>query len=114
MIEYAGGDASIGPASCGPFDASVNHQAAHTAALLVGDDTDRQYVAPPGLVTNTTFQNNAGNFAIDSVWQATTFGPPLNATNTFLGVPRFCTQSKNYLVGGCVVGGVDQSGCLVP
>jgi hypothetical protein len=114
LIEYAGGDASIGPASCGPFDPTVHHQAAHTAPLLVGDDTDQQYVPPAGLVTNSTFRFNAGNFVIDSVWESTVFGPALNATNTFMDTPRFCTQSKNYLMGGCVVGGVDQSGCLVP
>ena len=114
VIEYAGGDAGIGPASCGPFDPSVNHQAAHTAPLLVGDDTDRQYVPPPGLITNTIFRHNTGNFAIDSVWQTTVFGPALDATNTFGGGARFCTQSRNLIVGGCVVAGVDQSGCLVP
>src|SRR5262249_7162617 len=114
VIEYAGGEAGIGPASCGPFDPSVNHQAAHIAPLLVGDDTDRQYVPPAGLITNSGFRLNAGNFAIDSVWQSTVFGPTLTATNTFLSSPKFCTQSKNLIVGGCVVAGVDQSGCLVP
>jgi hypothetical protein len=114
IIEYAGGDASIGPASCGPFDPSIAQRARHSAALLVGDDTDKQYVPPPGLVTNTVFRNNGGNFAIDSVWEATTFGPALNATNLFGSGPKFCTQSKNLRTGGCVVGGVDQSGCLVP
>ena len=114
IIEYAGGDASIGPKACGPFDASINQPARHTAALLVGDDIDKQYVPPPGLVTNSIFRNNAGNFAIDSVWEAATFGPALNATNLFGSGPKFCTQSKNFLTGGCFVGGVDQSGCLVP
>jgi hypothetical protein len=114
VIEYAGGDASIGPVNCGPFDPSVNHQAAHTAPLLVGDGTDQQYVPPAGLVTNSTFRNNTGNFAIDSVWETLGFGPTLTATNTFGGGPKFCTQSKNLIVGGCVVGGVDKSGCLVP
>lgn len=28
--------------------------------------------------------------------------------------PKVCTQPKNYITGGCVVAGVDQSGCLVP
>jgi hypothetical protein len=114
IIEYAGGDAGVGPVNCGPFDPSVNHQAAHTAALLVGDGTDLQYVPPPGLVTNSTFVNNAGNFAIDSVWEASGFGPALNATNAFGPGPKFCTQSKNLKTNSCSVNGVDQSGCLVP
>jgi hypothetical protein len=114
VIEYAGGDASIGPINCGPIDASIHQQARHTAPLLVGDGTDQQYVPPAGLVTNTVFRFNDGNFAIDSLWAATSFGPALNATNTFMNAPKFCTQSKNYLIGGCVVAGVDQSGCLVP
>jgi hypothetical protein len=113
-IEYAGGDAHIGPASCGPFDPSIHQQARHTASLIVGDGTDLQYAPPAGLVTNSTFGNNAGNFAIDSVWEAASFGPALNATNSFSAAARFCTQSKNLRIGGCVVGGVDQSGCLVP
>jgi hypothetical protein len=114
VIEYAGGDAAVGPLNCGPIDPSIHQQARHTAPLLVGDGTDRQYVPPPGLITNSIFRNNAGNFAIDSVWQSTAFGPSLNATNSFGGGARFCTQSKNLIVGGCVVAGVDQSGCLVP
>jgi hypothetical protein len=107
-IEYAGGDAAIGPASCGPITAR------HAAPLLVGDDTDQQYVPPAVLITNSTFANNAGSFAIDSVWQAATFGPALNLTNTFTSTGSVCTQSKNFITGGCVVGGVDQRGCLVP
>ena len=67
IIEYAGGDAHIGPQNCGPFDPSINQRAAHTAALLVGDGTDLQYVPPVGRVTNSVFRNNGGNFAIDSV-----------------------------------------------
>jgi hypothetical protein len=114
IIEFAGGDASIGPASCGPFDSSIHQQARHTAALLVGDGTDQQYVPPPGLITNSTFRNNTGNFAIDSVWEAAGFGPALNLSNSFDSSAKFCTQSKNLKVGGCFVGGVDQSGCLVP
>ena len=114
IIEFAGGDASIGPASCGPFDPSIAQRARHTAALLVGDDIDKQYVPPAGLLTNSVFRNNAGNFAIDSVWEAATFGPVLTASNLFGSGPRFCTQSKNLKTGGCFVGGVDQSGCLVP
>lgn len=114
IIEYAGGDASIGPASCGPFDPSIVQRARHTAALLVGNDIDKQYVPPAGLITNSRFLNNAGNFAIDSVWEAPTFGPALDATNLFGVGPKFCTQSKNLKSGGCFVGGVDQSGCLVP
>ena len=114
IIEYAGGDAGIGPLSCGPFDPSTHQPYRHTAALLVGDGNDLQYAPPAGLVTNGTFRNNAGNFAIDSVWQASTFGPALNATNTFTASAKVCTQSKNYITGGCVVAGVDQSGCLVP
>jgi hypothetical protein len=114
IIEYAGGDAGIGPASCGPFDSSIHQKARHTAALLVGDGTDQQYVPPAGLITNSTLRNNTGNFAIDSVWEAAGFGPALNATNSFGGGPKFCTQSKNLIIGGCVVAGVDQSGCLVP
>ena len=93
IIEYAGGDASIGPASCGPFDASIVQRARHIAALLVGDGIDRQYVPPAGLVTHSRFRNNTGNFAIDSVWEAPTFGPALNATNLFGTGPKFCTPS---------------------
>ena len=114
IIEFAGGDASIGPASCGPFDPSIAQRARHSAALLVGNDIDRQYVPPAGLVTHSVFRNNGGNFAIDSVWEAATFGPALTATNLFGSGPKFCTQSKNLRTGGCIVGGVDQSGCLVP
>ena len=114
IIEYAGGDAGVGPLSCGPVDPTTHSPYRHTAALLVGDGNDLQYAPPAGLVTNGTFRNNAGNFAIDSVWQSTVFGPSLNATNTFTNSAKVCTQSKNYITGGCVVAGVDQSGCLVP
>ena len=114
IIEYAGGDAAIGPVNCGPFDPSINQKARHVAALLVGDGSDKQYVPPAGLVTNSVFRNNGGNFAIDSVWEAAGFGPALNASNLFGSGPKFCTQSKNLKTGGCSVGGVDQSGCLVP
>ncbi|MEO8525218.1 MAG: hypothetical protein ABI460_10910 [Caldimonas sp.] len=107
-IAYAGGDAAIGPASCGPITAR------HAAPLLVGDDTDAQYLPPSVLITNSTFSNNAGSFAIDSVWQGPAFGPVLTATNTFTSAGSVCTQSKNFLKGGCFVGGVDQRGCLVP
>lgn len=107
-IEYAGGDAAIGPASCGPITAR------HAAPLIVGDDTDQQYVPSAVLITNSTFSNNAGSFAIDSVWQAASFGPALNASNTFTSKGSVCTQSKNFIIGGCVVAGVDQRGCLVP
>jgi hypothetical protein len=113
IIEYAGGDAGVGPVNCGPIDPNTHSPYRHTAALLVGDGSDLQYAPPAGLVTNGTFRNNAGNFAIDSVWQASTFGPALNATNTFTASSKVCTQSKNYITGGCVVAGVDQSGCLV-
>jgi hypothetical protein len=114
IIEYAGGDAGIGPVSCGPIDPNAHQQYRHTAALLVGDGTDLQYAPPAGLVTNSTFRNNAGNFAIDSVWQSAVFGPALNTSNTFTASSKVCTQSKNYITGGCVVAGVDQHGCLVP
>jgi hypothetical protein len=114
IIEYAGGDAGVGPLSCGPVDPTTHSPYRHTAALLVGDGNDLQYAPPAGLITNGTFRNNAGNFAIDSVWQSTVFGPSLNATNTFTNSAKVCTQSKNYITGGCVVAGVDQSGCLVP
>ena len=114
IIEYAGGDAAIGPVSCGPIDPSISQRARNTAALIVGDGTDQQYVPPAGLVTNTTFRNNTGSYAIDAVWEASAFGPSLNATNVFSAGPKFCTQNKNLIIGGCVVGGVDQSGCLVP
>ncbi len=114
IIEYAGGDAGVGPLSCGPVDPTTHSPYRHTAALLVGDGNDLQYAPPAGLVTNGTFRNNAGNFAIDSVWQSVSFGPSLNATNTFTNSAKVCTQSKNYITGGCVVAGVDQSGCLVP
>jgi hypothetical protein len=111
-IEYAGGDADIGPKNCGPIDTTIHQAARHTAALLVGDGTDQQYVPPAGLITNSTFQNNAGNFAIDSVWEASTFGPSLKATNTFTSPGLFCAQSKNLIPLGCTVGGIDESGCL--
>lgn len=114
IIEYAGGDAGVGPVSCGPIDPNTHSPYGHSAALLVGDGTDLQYAPPPGLITNGTFRNNTGNFAIDSVWQAAAFGPSLNSTNTFGPGPKVCTQSKNYITGGCVVAGVDQRGCLVP
>jgi hypothetical protein len=114
IIEYAGGDAGIGPVSCGPIDPNAHQPYRHTAALLVGDGTDLQYAPPAGLVTNSTFRNNAGNFAVDSVWQSAVFGPALNTSNTFTASSKVCTQSKNYITGGCVVAGVDQSGCLVP
>jgi len=114
IFEYAGGDASIGPASCGPIDPGIHQRARNTAALIVGDDVDQQYVPPAGLVTNTTFRSNTGNYAIDAVWEAAGFGPALNATNVFGAGPHFCTQNKNLIVGGCVVNGTDESGCLVP
>ena len=107
-IEFAGGDAAIGPASCGPITAR------HAAPLIVGDDTDQQYVPSAALITNSTFVNNAGSFAIDSVWQSGSFGPALNASNIFTSKGSVCTQSKNFIIGGCVVAGVDQRGCLVP
>ena len=100
IIEYAGGDAGVGPLSCGPVDPTTHSPYRHTAALLVGDGNDLQYAPPAGLVTNGTFRNNAGNFAIDSVWQSTVFGPSLNATNTFTNSAKVCTQSKNYITGG--------------
>ena len=114
IIEFAGGDAHVGPQSCGPFDPSIVQRARNTAALLVGDGTDQQYVPPAGLVTNTTFRNNTGSYAIDAVWEAPAFGPSLVASNTFGSGPQFCTQNKNLKPLGCFVGGVDQSGCLVP
>src|SRR4029077_4324776 len=114
IIEYAGGDAGIGPVSCGPIDPSTHSPYRHTAALLVGDGTDLQYAPPAGLVTNSVFRNNAGNFAIDSVWQAAVFGPALNTSNSFGSTSKVCTQTKNYITGGCTVGGVDMTGCLVP
>ena len=114
IIEYAGGDASVGPASCGPIDPAIHQRARNTGALFVGDSTDQQYVPPAGLITNSTFRNNTGSYAIDAVWESAAFGPALNATNVFGAGPKFCTQNKNLIVGGCVVGGVDQSGCLVP
>jgi hypothetical protein len=114
IIEFAGGDAHVGPQSCGPFDPSIVQRARNTAALLVGDGTDQQYVPPASLLTNTTFRNNTGSYAIDAVWEAPAFGPSLVASNTFGSGPKFCTQNKNLKPLGCFVGGVDQSGCLVP
>ena len=75
IIEYAGGDAGVGPLSCGPVDPTTHSPYRHTAALLVGDGNDLQYAPPAGLVTNGTFRNNAGNFAIDSVWQSVVIRP---------------------------------------
>jgi hypothetical protein len=113
IIEYAGGDAGIGPVNCGPFDASINQPARHTAALLVGDGTDQQYIPPGNLITGSTFRNNTGNFAIDSVWENPTrvFGPSLHNDNTFTSTGKFCPQSKNLIPLGCTISGVDQSGC---
>jgi hypothetical protein len=113
VIEYAGGDASIGPVNCGPFDPSINQQARHTAALLVGDGTDQQYIPPSNLITGSTFRNNTGNFAIDSVWENPTrvFGPSLHNDNTFTSTGKFCPQSKNLIPLGCTINGVDESGC---
>jgi hypothetical protein len=114
IFEYTGGDAAIGPASCGPIDPSIHQRARNTAALVVGDGTDQQFVPPAGLVTNSTFRNNTGSYAIDAVWESAAFGPALDATNVFGAGPKFCTQNKNLIVGGCVVSGTDESGCLVP
>jgi hypothetical protein len=113
VIEYAGGDASIGPVNCGPFDSTINQPARHTAALLVGDGTDQQYIPPSNLITASTFRNNTGNFAIDSVWENPTrvFGPSLHNDNTFTSAGKFCPQSKNLIPLGCTISGVDQSGC---
>ena len=113
VFEYGGGDASVGPVNCGPFDPSINQQARHTAPLLVGDGTDQQYVPPANLITGSTFRNNIGNFAIDSVWENSTrvFGPSLHNDNTFTSTGKFCPQSKNLIPLGCTISGVDQSGC---
>lgn len=113
IFEYAGGDAGVGPTSCGPFDPSINQQARHTAPLLVGDGTDQQYIPPPNLITGSVFRSNIGNFAIDSVWENTTrtFGPSLHNDNVFTSPGKFCPQSKNLIPLGCTISGVDQSGC---
>jgi hypothetical protein len=113
VFEYGGGDASIGPVNCGPFDPSINQQARHTAPLLVGDGTDQQYIPAASLITGSTFRNNIGNFAIDSVWENSTrtFGPSLHNDNTFTSPGKFCPQSKNLIPLGCTIAGVDQSGC---
>jgi hypothetical protein len=113
VIEYAGGDAGIGPVNCGPFDPSINQQARHTAALLVGDGTDQQYIPPANLITSSVFRNNTGNFAIDSVWENPTraFGPSLHNDNNFISQGKFCPQSKNLIPLGCTISGVDESGC---
>ena len=113
IFEYAGGDASIGPVNCGPFDSSINQQARHTAALLVGDGTDQQYIPPANLITGSIFRNNTGNFAIDSVWENSTrvFGPSLHNDNTFTSQGKFCAQSRNLIPLGCTISGVDESGC---
>lgn len=114
VIEDAGGNAHIGPKSCGPAGS------VHTAALLVGDDDPLQYVPPSTLIKNSQFINNLGNFAIDSVWTVSnsTFGPNLTASNTFEASSTVCTQSRNVVTSGgaqgCVVGGQDERGCLVP
>ena len=92
-----------------------NQRARNTAALFVGDNDPNQYIPPANLITNSFFQNNAGNYAIDAVWTTNgAFGPDLTATNTFGAGPQLCKQNKNLIVGGCVVNGTDQSGCLVP
>jgi hypothetical protein len=114
VFEYAGGDAGVGPMSCGPFDPSINQQARHTAPLLVGDGTDQQYIPPANLITGSVFRNNIGNFAIDSVWENSTrvFGPSLHNDNTFTSPGKFCPQSKNLIPLGCTISGVDESGCM--
>jgi hypothetical protein len=113
IFEYAGGDAGVGPLSCGPFDPSINQQARHTAPLLVGDGTDQQYIPPANLITGSVFRSNIGNFAIDSVWENTgrTFGPSLHNDNVFTSPGKFCPQSKNLIPLGCTISGVDESGC---
>jgi hypothetical protein len=113
VFEFAGGDAGVGPMSCGPFDPSINQQARHTAPLLVGDGTDQQYIPPANLITGSVFRSNIGNFAIDSVWENTTrtFGPSLHNDNVFTSPGKFCPQSKNLIPLGCTISGVDQSGC---
>jgi hypothetical protein len=113
VFEYAGGDAGVGPLSCGPFDPSINQQARHTAPLLVGDGTDQQYIPPANLITGSVFRSNIGNFAIDSVWENTTrtFGPSLHNDNVFTSPGKFCPQSKNLIPLGCTISGVDESGC---
>ena len=113
IFEYGGGDAAIGPVNCGPLDPSIHQQARHTAPLLVGDGTDQQYVPPANLITGSTFRNNIGNFAIDSVWEnpGRTFGPSLHNDNVFTSAGNFCPQSKNLIPLGCTISGVDQSGC---
>ncbi len=114
VIEDAGGDAHIGPKSCGPAGSR------HTAALFVGDNDPLQYVPPSTLIRNSQFINNLGDFAIDSVWTVgnSSFGPALNASNTFMASSRVCTQSRNVVtVGGtpvCNIGGQDERGCLAP
>jgi hypothetical protein len=113
VFEYAGGDAGVGPLSCGPFDPSINQQARHTAPLLVGDGTDQQYIPPSNLITGSVFRSNIGNFAIDSVWENTSrvFGPSLHNDNVFTSPGKFCPQSKNLIPLGCTISGVDESGC---
>jgi hypothetical protein len=113
VFDYAGGDASIGPTSCGPFDSSINQKARNTAPLIVGDD-DTQFLPPANLITNSLFRKGAGNYAIDAVWLAGGFGPDLTLTNVFEYKPKFCLQNKNLKTLGCSVSGVDQSGCQVP
>jgi len=114
VIEDAGGDAHIGPKSCGPVGSR------HTAALLVGDDDPLQYVPPSTLIKNSQFVNNLGNFAIDSVWTVgnSSFGPNLTTSNTFEASSSVCTQSRNVVTSGgtqgCIVDGRDEHGCLVP
>jgi hypothetical protein len=49
VIEDVGGDAHIGPTSCGPVGSR------HTAALLVGDNDPLQYVPPASLIKNSQF-----------------------------------------------------------
>jgi len=113
IFEYAGGtSSSVGALNCGPLGA-MNQQAANIAPLFVGDGTDLAYVPPSNLITNSTFRNNIGNYAIDSLWQAASFGPVLTNTNTFSSTPAVCKQPRNLDMHGCFATVAnDLRGCL--
>ena len=62
-LEYAGGDAAIGRRAAGRSPPATPRRCSSATTPI--SSTSRRRC----LITNSTFSNNAGNFAIDSVWQ---------------------------------------------
>jgi hypothetical protein len=103
-ISYAGGPTGIQSNNCRPVNTRDE------AALFVGSFSD-QYVPPANLITNSRITNSAA-YAINAMWQASTFNAPnLTATNTFQNNAR-CRQTYNGLTppGICPMNG----GCTAP